>query len=68
MGVDHRRPDILVAEKLLDRPDVVARHEQMGREGMAKGVAADLFGKSTVANRGIDRFSHHRFVKVVPAD
>ena len=43
MGVDHRRPDILVAEKLLNRPDVVARHEQMGREGMAKGVAADLF-------------------------
>lgn len=42
VGIDHGRLDVLVAEKLLNGSDVVARHEQMGRDAVAKGVAADL--------------------------
>jgi hypothetical protein len=32
VSVDHRGVDVLVAEKLLDRPDVVAVLDQVGRE------------------------------------
>jgi hypothetical protein len=41
VSVDHRGVDVLVAEKLLDRPDVVAVLDQVGREGMAERVAVD---------------------------
>ena len=66
--VDHGGLHILVSEEFLDCPDVVAGHQQMSREGVAKGVAADLFGDSTSADGGVDRFSHHRLVKVVAAN
>jgi hypothetical protein len=32
--VDHGRREVAVAQQLLDRPDVVAALEQVGREGM----------------------------------
>ena len=37
--VDHRRADIAVAQQFLDRPDVMARFEQVRRERVAQGVA-----------------------------
>lgn len=35
VGVDHGRADIAVAEELLDRADVLAGFEQVGREAVA---------------------------------
>src|SRR5512139_3074985 len=43
MGVDHRRADIPVSEQFLYRPDVVAILEQMSGEGVAEGMAGDVF-------------------------
>ena len=37
MSIDHRRFDILVAEKLLDRSDVIATPKQVCGEGMHVG-------------------------------
>jgi hypothetical protein len=39
VGVDHRRLHALVAEELLDGPDVVAVHQEVGGEGVAEGMA-----------------------------
>jgi hypothetical protein len=41
MGVDHRGPDVGVAEKRLDRPDVVIRLQEVSGETMAEGVGGD---------------------------
>lgn len=38
--VDHRRRHVLVAEKLLDRANVVAGREEAGREEMMQSVAS----------------------------
>ena len=38
MGVDHRRFDVLVAEQLLDGPNVVAIFEKVGGEAVAEGM------------------------------
>ena len=43
MGVDHGSFHILVAEQFLDGANVVAVLEQVGGEGMAKGMATDCF-------------------------
>jgi hypothetical protein len=37
VGVNHGGLQILVSQKLLDRPDIVSLFEQMGGEGMPKG-------------------------------
>ena len=36
VGVNHRRGDILVPQPLLNRPDIVARLQQVCRKGMAQ--------------------------------
>ncbi len=56
-GINHRRADIPVAQKLLDGPDVVTVFEEMGHKGALNGAArAKSPGKST-ALRG---FSHSK--------
>ena len=40
MRIEHGRGHTLVSEKLLDGADGVTILQEMGREGMAKGVAA----------------------------
>ncbi len=45
MGVDHGRLDVLVTEKLLDRPDVMPSLKQVGGEGVAEGVRCDRLGE-----------------------
>jgi hypothetical protein len=44
VGVDHGGADVAVAEELLDGADVVAAFEEMGGEGVAKGVAGGWLG------------------------
>jgi hypothetical protein len=43
VGVDHRRGDVAVAEKLLNCPDVVAPLEPVRGEGVPEGVARHAF-------------------------
>jgi len=43
VGIDHRRPDILMPEQFLNRPNVIAILQEVGGEGMPKGVARDPF-------------------------
>ena len=68
VGVDHRRVDMLVAEELLDCPDVVTVLDQVGREGVAERVAVDR----PLDSRAEDGFSHRTLddplVDVVAAD
>lgn len=40
MGVDHRRADVPVPQKFLDRPDLLAVFQEMRGQGMAQGVRA----------------------------
>ena len=40
MGVDHRRAHVLVAQQLLDRPNIIPILQQVGRKGVAKRMAA----------------------------
>lgn len=46
MRVNHRCPDVLVAEQFLYGPDVVSRGQQVSRERMAKCVRTDRLGDS----------------------
>ena len=65
MRVDHRGTYVFVAEQLLDGPDVVTGFEQMGGEGMPKGVAADVFDDSSFADGFLYCPLEDRFVNVV---
>ena len=55
-----------MAEKLLDGPDVVAVFEEVGGEGMAKGVAVNRFRDGGEAGRVADRALDGGFVEMVP--
>ena len=44
VGVDLRGADVTVSQELLDGADIVARLEQVRREGVAKGVRACALG------------------------
>ena len=44
MGVNHRGLDIFMTEQLLNRPDVISVLQEVGREGMAQGVAGRRLG------------------------
>ena len=46
VGIDHRRSQIAVSEKLLDGPDVRAALQKMCGEGMPKRVGTDFFGEA----------------------
>jgi hypothetical protein len=42
MGIDHRRLDVAMAQKLLDGSNVIGAFEQGSGEGMAEGVASHV--------------------------
>jgi hypothetical protein len=65
MGVDHRCLDVAVPEKFLYRPDVRARFQQMRREAVAKGVAANRLGDSDAEGRRLYRPLKCRLMKMV---
>jgi hypothetical protein len=54
VGVDHRRPDVFVAEEFLDGADVVADLEQVSREAVPQrmncGVLGDPSGSAASLN------------------
>ncbi len=49
VGINHRGGDIPVSEELLDCTDVDASLKKVSREGMTKGVGADLLGQTGTA-------------------
>jgi hypothetical protein len=44
VGIDHRGLHAAVPQELLDRPDVITAHEEMGREGMTERMAGRMLG------------------------
>jgi hypothetical protein len=49
VGIDHRGLHATVPQELLDGPDVITAHEEMGRERMAEGMAGRVLGDSGLA-------------------
>lgn len=68
VGVDHRGADVAVAEQLLDRADVVAVFEQVGREGVAQRVAGDALGNAGCRAGAADGALEHGLVQVPAPD
>ena len=65
MGVNHRSLDVLVTEKFLNCPDVVARFQELRGEGMTECVAGGPFGQVGPFHRAVDRLRDDRFVNVM---
>ena len=65
MGVNHRNLDVLVTEKFLNCPDVVARFQELRGEGMTECVAGGPFGQIGPFHRAVDRLLDDRFVNVM---
>ncbi len=63
--VDHRRLHIDVPEQLLHGSDVVAGHEQVGRERMPEHVARDALGEPGSPTGDDDGPLKQRFVDVM---
>ena len=66
MGINHRGFHVLMAEELLDCPNVVAPFQKIRRKGMAKGVAGGAFGESGFSDRASDRFLDDGFMGMMP--
>ena len=54
VGVNHGRGDVLVSEQLLDRANIVAALQQMGRKAVAERVTAGRFTDPGITNRLFD--------------
>ena len=67
MGVDHGRGQIAVSEELLNGADVGAALEQVGGEGMAKGMCADVLREPGTANGHFDGFVNNAGINVMAA-
>jgi hypothetical protein len=66
--VNHRRLDIAVPEKFLDRPYVRSRFEQMSGEAVTQGMAAHRFRDADPQSRRFHRSLERRLVEMVPPD
>ena len=67
VSVDHGRADVVVAQELLDRPDVVAIFQQMGGERVAKRVTVYPFGSTRAKGCRLHRALQNRLVKMMAA-
>jgi hypothetical protein len=67
MGIDHRRPDVAVAQEFLDGTDVVALFQKTGCERMPERMATAVLGDSGTQDCGLHRALEHTFVDVVSA-
>ena len=68
VGVDHCGLDALVAEDLLDGPDVIAAREQVGREGVPQGVDGRVLGDSHGLDGSAEGSLELSLVEMVPPD
>jgi len=65
VGADHRRAYIGMAQQCLDRPDVIVRPQQVGRERVAKCVGGDAFRDLRFPNRDFQRFMEIRLMEMI---
>ena len=66
MGVDHGRADVLVAQELLDGPEIVAGLEEVSREAVAQGVRTNWLGNPGRPCRVVDGALGNRLVEMKP--
>lgn len=66
VGVNHRRPDIGMAEKHLDRADVVICLKQVRGKRVAKGVGGDAFRELRPPDGLVKRQLDVCFMKMIP--
>jgi hypothetical protein len=67
VSIDHGRGEVLVAEELLDRPDVVTGLQHVGGEGMPEAVAGGGLCDARAPDGCTDRTLYDGRVQVVPA-
>src|SRR5262249_22621569 len=67
MRIDHRRSQITMAEKLLDRANVRAIFQEMRRKGMPQGMARHAPRDASPLDRRAKRPLNHRLMEMVPA-
>jgi hypothetical protein len=67
VSVDHGCGQIAVSEQLLNGADVDAPLEQVGGEGMAKGMRADVLREAGTANSYFDGFIDDAGINVMAA-
>jgi hypothetical protein len=65
--IDHRRAHIAMTQELLDRTDIVARFEQVGRERVPQRVARRRPCIATGSRGVLDGALDDRFVQVMPS-
>ena len=63
--IDHRRPDIGMAEQRLDRAEVVAGLKHVRGVGMTKGVWRDALRKLGLSDRFAESFLHPRIMHMI---
>jgi len=68
VGVDHRRPHVLVPQQFLDGPDVVPGLEQVGGKGVPQGVRGHALGDARFLGRLFDGPLQAGRVNVMAAD
>ena len=66
MCVDLCRTHVLVSEEFLNRPNVVARFQQVGRERVAQGMGTDLLIDAGRLRRQLDGALQSVLVEMVP--
>lgn len=57
MRIDHRSLEVLVTEKFLNSPDIVAAFQELRGEGMTECVAGGSFGQADPFHRAVDHLS-----------
>ena len=65
MGIDHRRPDVLMPEQRLDRAEVVACLQKVGGETVTEGVRRDALGELCLSDRFVQRILNMRVMKMI---
>ena len=65
MRVDHGRTDVFMTQQFLNRSYIVARFQQMGREGMAERMARGPFAQAGTGDGSGDRAADGAFVGMV---
>ena len=68
LGIEHRRPDVLVTEQFLHGADVIPRFESMGGKGMPPGMTRGGLRDACLANRDMPSPLEHLFVGMMPPD
>jgi hypothetical protein len=67
VGVDHRGFEVVMPEESLDRPNIGASLQEVGRKRMAKRVEGDAFGDAGLKHGRFDRAGYDAGVDVMAA-